>query len=153
MTLSILTNPNPLLRRVSAPVTSEDLASKETQAFIDDLEVAMVEHDGVGLASPQVGVAKRIIATNAHGKTQAFINPEIIEKSFRTERSEEGCLSVPGVFGFVKRHKSITVKALTRDGKEVTLKLSDLAAFVFQHEIDHLNGILFIDKVEKYTHV
>lgn len=153
MTLTILTNPNPLLRGISAPVTLEDLASKETQAFIDDFEKAMVLHDGVGLAAPQVGVTKRIIATNVHGKTEAFINPEIIEKSFRTTRSEEGCLSVPGVFGMVKRPKTITVKAFTRDGKEVVLKLSDLSATVFQHEIDHLNGILFIDKVEKYTHV
>lgn len=151
--LTILTNPNPLLRRVSIPVIPEDLASKETQAYIDELEVAMVEHDGVGLASPQVGIAKRIISTNVHGKTEAFINPEIIEKSFRTALSEEGCLSVPGIYGLVKRHKNITVKALNRAGKEVVLKLTDLSAFVFQHEIDHLDGILFIDKVEKYTHV
>ncbi len=148
--LTVLTNPHPELRRVSSIVSAKDLASPETQAFIDQLETAMIEYDGVGIAAPQVGVKKRIIIVKMDGHVTAFVNPEIISTSFRTSLSEEGCLSVPGVFGLVKRNRHAKVKTQSRDGKEMILDTKDLTAYVFQHEIDHLNGVLFIDKVEKY---
>lgn len=150
--LHILTNPNPLLRKRSVEVTPEELAQPETQAFLDELEKAMFEYDGVGIAAPQVGVNKRFIVVNAEGNgATVFVNPEILDKSFRTAEGEEGCLSVPGIYGLVKRHKRVKVQALTREGKEVFFDLSGLPAVVWQHEIDHLNGVLFIDKVTKYT--
>lgn len=149
--LTVLTNPNPELRQVSAVVTPEDLASKETQAFIDQLEVAMHEFDGVGIAAPQVGVKKRIIVVHMEDGAKTFVNPEIVSKSFRTITGEEGCLSVPGIYGLVKRSRTAKVKALTRDGKSVEMSVAELPSVIFQHEIDHLNGILFIDKVEKFT--
>ena len=149
--LTVLTNPHPELRRVSAAVTSADLASKETQAFIDQLEIAMREFDGVGIAAPQVGDKRRIIVALIGGRAQTFVNPELVSKSFRTAMGEEGCLSVPGVYGLVKRCRTVKVKALTRDGAPVELDCGGLEAVIFQHEIDHLDGILFIDKVEKFT--
>lgn len=150
--LHILTNPDPRLRQRSEEVTPEELAQPETQAFLDELEKAMFAYDGVGIAAPQVGVFKRCIVVNAEGNgATVYCNPEILEKSFRTAEGEEGCLSVPGVYGLVKRHKRVTVRAVTRDAKVVTLELDGLAAVVWQHEIDHLNGVLFIDKITKYT--
>ncbi len=151
--LTIVTNPDPRLRQRSAEVSREELALPETQAFLDELEEAMHIYDGIGIAAPQVGVSKRIIVVNleGHGGAQVLVNPEITQRSFRMADGEEGCLSVPGIFGMVRRHRAVKAKALRRDGTEITLDLKDLPAVILQHEIDHLDGILFIDKVTKYT--
>lgn len=114
--------------------------------LIKDLKLTMKEENGVGIAAPQVGIHDRvIIAETADGPT-AFINPEIIERAFKLVDSEEGCLSVPGIWGIVKRHRSVTVKALDESGKTVQLRANGLLSIIFQHEIDHLDGILFIDR-------
>ncbi len=149
--LAVLTNPDPNLRRVSAPVSVEDLRSPETQAFIDRMEIAMREFDGVGLAAPQVGDARRIIVVLEGERASTYVNPEIVGTSFRTAVGEEGCLSVPGVYGLVKRHRTVKVKALKRDGTPIETEAGGLDAVIFQHEVDHLNGVLFIDKVERFT--
>lgn len=148
---SIVKLPNVSLRKPSVDVSADELQEKNLQAFIDDLKETMRSADGVGIAAPQVGVHQRIIIVNHAGKPQAYVNARIVSKSVRSVDSEEGCLSVPGVFGIVKRSRAVTVEALTREGKPVTLKLKGFPAIVFQHEIDHTNGILFIDKVVKYT--
>ncbi|MDP3985384.1 MAG: peptide deformylase [bacterium] len=147
---TIITEPNPLLRKISAPVPVGKISTPEFQKLLDDMTETMYIADGVGLAAPQIGLSERIIIveTGDH-KPAAYINPEIIKTSFRTTMSEEGCLSVPGIYGVVKRHRGVTAKALDRTGKEVTIKTGGLFAIILQHEIDHLNGILFIDKAEK----
>jgi peptide deformylase len=111
----------------------------------------MIDADGIGVAAPQIGVLKRIIIVKTANGAEAFINPKIISSSIRRVESEEGCLSVPGVYGIVKRHASVKVKAYDKDGKKIKFKTGGLQSIIFQHEIDHLDGILFIDKVIRYT--
>ncbi len=145
--MTVLHNPNKELRVVSEPVALDRLGSKEMKKLIKDLKDTMKEENGVGIAAPQVGVHDRvIIAELEDGTPTAFINPEITERAFKLVDSEEGCLSVPGCWGIVKRHRSVTVKAYTEDGTHVSLKANGLLAIIFQHEIDHLDGILFIDR-------
>lgn len=107
----------------------------------------------MGLAATQIGATDRIIAVAMPdtGPT-VFINPKIVSRSRGMFDFEEGCLSVPGVFGMVERHKKVKVQCYTVDGLRVSLSLKNLYAVVFQHEIDHLDGILFIDKVKRFTH-
>lgn len=149
--LNILHEPNPELRKKSQPVTLADLRSPDTQAFLDELTQTMKTADGIGIAAPQIGMLKRIIIVNTEKGPTAFINPKRVSASLKKVDSEEGCLSVPGVFGVVKRHQKIKVKALDRQGNKQLIKSSGLEAIIFQHEMDHLDGILFIDKVERYT--
>lgn len=144
--LTVLHNPNPELRTVASPLTDADILRTETQALIDRLMDTMVEENGVGIAAPQVGEHKRIIIVETPHGVQAFINPEITSRSVRMVTSIEGCLSVPGISGAVKRHSSVKVKAKNRQGEELSIKANGLLAIIFQHEIDHLDGVLFIDR-------
>jgi len=147
--LNIITHPNENLRRVSSKVDFAKENSPEFQNYLNDLVLTMQEKDGIGLAAPQVDDARRILIVNAKEGPLVLINPVVTHKSFRKNKMEEGCLSVPGVNGIVKRPFSIKLNALTRDGKKYSQKTCGLLARVIQHEIDHLNGILFIDKVVK----
>ncbi|MFZ2682162.1 MAG: peptide deformylase [Patescibacteria group bacterium] len=146
--MKVLHNPDKQLRVMSEPVKAERFASAELLALIEDLKVTMKKEKGIGIAAPQVGVHDRVIIVDLLGKPTAFINPEITQKSFKLINSEEGCLSVPGEWGTVKRHRSVTVKAIDANGHEVSLKANGLQAIIFQHEIDHLDGVLFIDRAE-----
>lgn len=124
--------------------------SVEFQKFLDDLGETMLEFDGAGLAAPQTGNLKRAVAIHTEdGETRFFINPKITYKSLLKNILEEGCLSVPGVFGEVKRPKKIWVKYQDRKGIGHKERCDLYLSRVLQHEIDHLNGILFIDKVIK----
>ena len=107
----------------------------------------MITNQGIGLAASQIGELKRIIVIKTERGAQVFINPEIIKKSKEMEIMEEGCLSFPGLFLKIKRAKEIEVNAFNFKGKEFQLKAEGLLARVIQHEIDHLDGILFIDRV------
>jgi len=148
----VLTNPNKELRKNSEIVPVSEIQTKEMEQLIEDLIETMKVENGVGIAAPQIGVLKRvIIVETGDNGPQAFINPTIIAKSFGKEEGEEGCLSVPGVYGLVKRHKRITVQAHLPSGQEVTIKAEGFPAVVFQHEMDHLDGVLFIDRVTRYT--
>src|SRR3989338_3631887 len=149
--LPILKEPNEILRQIAKPVSLDDLAKPEIQNVLDDMVHTMHVAKGIGLAAPQVGISKRLIVVLMGEKPRIFINPEIISSAFRKVESEEGCLSVPRVFGIVKRTRGVEVKALDRNGKCVTVKTNGLPAIIFQHEIDHLNGTLFIDKIERLT--
>lgn len=151
-TFPVLTNPNKELRIVSTPVSVEHLRSEKTQAFIDELMDTMVVENGVGIAAPQVGVHERIIIVETPHGIQAFANPEITSRSVRMVSSIEGCLSVPNVAGTVKRNSSVKVQALNRQGEPVEIKANGLQAIIFQHEIDHLDGVLFIDKAANIIH-
>lgn len=142
----VFKNPSDILRHVSEPLTDEFLRSEETQKLIDDMIETMKVENGVGIAAPQIGKHIRLIIAETGEGPQAFVNPKIISTSDRMIDSEEGCLSVPGVYGLVKRHKSVKVKAKDRNGNIVRLKATGLLSVIFQHEIDHLDGILFIDK-------
>lgn len=115
-------------------------------------EALKTEKDGIGLAATQIGLGKRLILVDLPGEgVVAFVNPEIIQHSKDTFFFEEGCLSVPGIFGMVERYKSVTIRAYTIHGVERIQKWKALYGVVFQHEIDHLNGILFIDKMTEQT--
>jgi peptide deformylase len=148
---TILTNPNPNLRKRSAEVDVARITTPEYQAFADAFAAMMLTADGVGLAAPQIGISERIIAVLERDKIGVYANPVIIKKSLALQTSEEGCLSVPGVFGMVDRAKRITVQAIDRHGRKTEMDLSGFPAVIFQHEIDHLDGVLFIDKVKEYT--
>lgn len=149
--LPVLQDPNVVLREIAAPFAVAEIGTPRVQELIDNMVQTMHASNGVGIAGPQVGVKERIIIVETGNGPEAFLNPEIISASPRMVNSEEGCLSIPGVFGIVKRHRAVTVRALDRHGREHTLQAKGLPAIIFQHEIDHLNGILFIDKVEKIT--
>lgn len=114
-----------------------------------DMVETMLKNDGIGLAAPQIGENIRAVVINTKDGAIFMINPAIVKKSLIKEWGEEGCLSVPFVYGQVKRHKNVTCAYAGLDGKEKKLKAQGLLARVIQHEIDHLDGILFIDKAKK----
>ena len=147
----VLTDPNPELRVRSVEVSSSDVVSDRLKAMFVELKKTMKEENGCGIAAPQVGIHERVIIVDDGSGPKAYVNPEIVSKSFATFLFEEGCLSVPGVWGMVKRHKSVKVTAIGEDGKPVKISGKGLLAVIFQHEIDHLDGTLFIDRVEKIT--
>jgi len=147
--LKILTDPNPILRRKSQPVV--DISAKEIQELIPQMIETMIAKDGVGLAAPQVGQNIRLIVVHIKDKAMAIINPKIIKRSIIKEWGEEGCLSVPGKYGEVRRCKKVTVKYLDDKGKPHQIIAEGLFARVIQHENDHLDGILFIDKARNIT--
>jgi peptide deformylase len=147
--LKILTNPNPILRRKSQPVA--DVSASEIQELIPQMIELMLKKDGVGLAAPQVGQSIRLIVVHLKDETLAIINPKVIKRSIIKKWGEEGCLSVPGQYGEVKRCQKITVKYLDAKGKPKQIVAEGLLARVIQHENDHLDGILFIDKARKLT--
>ncbi len=152
--LNILTYPNEKLKQKSADVTSSEMKNWKLQTFIDEMIETMKGANGIGLAAPQVGQNIRIIiATDENGKIFALINPVIVKSSLFKTKSEEGCLSVPGKIGIVKRHKTVEAEAIDRIGKKVKIKAKGIFAIVLQHEIDHLDGILFIDRAEKIMSV
>lgn len=149
MILPIITLPNPILRERAREITPEEIKTSDIQKLISDMKETVLPAGGIGLAAPQVGFSVRLILIALGNKLMALINPEIINFSWRKEVLEEGCLSVPQKFGPVKRAKIIKVKALDENGKIIKFKAKDLFARVIQHEVDHLNGILFIDRAKK----
>lgn len=142
--LEILYYPDDRLRTKAQPVTKVD---DQIRQLVDDMFETMYEAPGIGLAATQVNVHQQVIVIDvSEEKNQplCLINPEIIE-SDGEEESEEGCLSVPDIYDKVKRSELVTVKALDRDGREYTLKAAGLLAMCIQHEMDHLQGKLFVD--------
>jgi peptide deformylase len=165
----IVTLPDPVLRRKAKAVTKFD---KELQILIDDMIETMRDAPGVGLAAPQVGISERLavieyaeedddeeeFATEGVEVTPkpskpkqlyVLINPEIVKASEEKVMGIEGCLSIPGLLGEVERHEALQVKTLNRHGKPVKLKVDGWLARIFQHEIDHLNGVVFTDLTDR----
>ena len=143
----ICTYPNPVLRQRAEPVTVIDGALRDL--IKDMFETMYGSGNGVGLAAPQVGVSTRVIVLDVskdRNEPIALINPEIVKKSGR-EDAEEGCLSLPELNGHVLRAAKITVEAQAPDGSDITIEAEGLLSRCLQHEIDHLNGVLFIDKI------
>jgi len=140
-----LKHPDPVLRRKAKRVSRVD---ESLNRLIDDMIETMYQASGAGLAAPQVGVSLKIAVIGIPDEDViVLVNPELVKKS--GERVViEGCLSVPGYRGEIKRAEKVTVKALDRNGKAFRIKADDLLAEVLEHEIDHLNGILYIDHLE-----
>lgn len=147
--LPLVTLPTATLRERSAEVDPTKIGTPAFQAFLDDLIETMFVEDGVGIAASQVGRNERICIVNETTGAKAYINPEITKMSEALQDSEEGCLSVPGTWGIVPRAKKISFKALDRHGRRVEFDAKGFMATVYQHELDHLNGILFVDKATK----
>lgn len=146
--LTILTYPDQRLRTLAEPVAEVDDALRAT---IDDMFETMYESQGVGLAATQVDVHKRLFVADCsedQNEPLVFVNPEIIERDGEFT-NEEGCLSFPGVYAKVDRAATVTVKALDKNGQEFTKTAEGLLAICIQHEIDHLNGKLFVDYLSK----
>ncbi|HLD27761.1 MAG TPA: peptide deformylase [Patescibacteria group bacterium] len=147
--LKIVKYPNKILRKRSRKV--KNFLSSEIQQFIRELKETMMSEDGIGLAANQVDKDLRILAVRTDEGPMAFINPVIYYKSFARDLAEEGCLSFPDIFGIIRRSKSIRLFYRDEQGRFRHLKAQGLLARVLQHEIDHLRGVLFIDKMVKYT--
>ena len=145
-TLPIRTFPDPVLKKKARRVRTIDGSIKKL--IRDMIETMHSEPGRVGLAAPQIGVSLRVIVIGIpEEEVIAIINPEIVRS--RGERSiDEGCLSVPGYFGQIKRAESVTVKGRDQDGKELRIKAEGLLAQALEHEIDHLNGVLYLDHLE-----
>lgn len=159
--LDIITPENPVLRKKAIKVV--DFKSSKFQQLIDDMVETMVDAPGVGLAAPQVAVSQRLIVVRLPDATEedleeygdqagvvyAVANPKIIKSSKDMVAGVEGCLSLPGLLGEVDRHESVVITGQDRHGKNWRLKAKGWLARVFQHEIDHLDGILFTDLTDK----
>lgn len=147
--LDILKYPHQILRKRSKKIN--DFHAPERQVFFKNLKETMVSADGLGLASNQVGLDIKVMAVNHKDGVMIIANPFIYWKSFKKNQGEEGCLSFPEIFGFVNR--SNTVRLFYRDEHGVLkhLRATGLLARVIQHEADHLKGVLFIDKINRYT--
>lgn len=142
--LQVLTFPDERLRTVAKPV---EKVTPEIQKFVDDMIETMYDEEGIGLAATQVDFHQRIVVidiSETRDQPMVLINPEIVDKRGE-DGIEEGCLSVPGARALVSRAAEVTVKALDRDGKEYTFEADDLLAICVQHELDHLEGKLFVD--------
>lgn len=145
--LKIITIPDPVLRKKSKDIILKEINSRDFTKLVSAMSKTMLETDGAGLAAPQVGKNIRLAIINSKDGPICLINPKIMRKSWAKELGDEGCLSIPGIFGKVKRYKKITVIYYNQTGKKIRQIAQGLMARVMQHEIDHLDGILFIDKI------
>ncbi len=157
---TIVTLPDPVLRRKARPLSKFD---DNLQALIDDMIETMRDAPGVGLAAPQVGISDRLIVVeygeeeeDENGeivelpkKLYVMINPEIVKVSEEKEIGVEGCLSIPGLVGEVERYSAIQIKALNRRGQPTKVKAEGWLARIFQHEMDHLDGIVYPDRATR----
>lgn len=157
-----------VLREIAEAVPESEFGSSSLQKLIADMTEALdKEPDGVAIAAPQIGVSKRVFIVRTdrtlpslpegeparRPEIDVYINPEIIRSSRRKTRADEGCLSVRGVYGTALRHERVTVRARKEDGSQFTRGAGGLLAQIFEHEIDHLNGILFIDHAEHLVQI
>lgn len=138
---------DPILRKKSEPVVD----FSKVRAILEEFKSTMYTEDGVGLAAPQVGISMRFFGMDDGTGFKMIVNPEILEKSEEKEIGEEGCLSVPGVFANIQRHRWIRVRYQDEHGVYHEELLEGYAARIFQHEYDHLDGVLFIDHLDSKT--
>jgi len=144
---------HPVLRRRARPLDKSEIRQSAVQKLIDDMVETMFEYHGVGLAGPQVHEGLRLFVAileeepDASSEATVVINPEITANGAAVEEGWEGCLSIPDIRGMVPRHTDITLRALDRNGKSFDMRLRDFPARVAQHEADHLDGVLFFDRM------
>ena len=141
--LEVMKTGHPVLKQIAEPV---EFVNKKIRQLLDDMAETMYKTDGVGLAAPQVNVSKRIIVLDDGNGLIEVSNPEIVKKE-GSQIGLEGCLSVPELFGDVERYDKIEVHGINRNNKKIKIKAEGFLARIFQHEIDHLNGILFVEKL------
>jgi peptide deformylase len=147
---------HPVLRERARPLDKSDVKSASVQKLIDDMIDTMHEYHGVGLAAPQVHEGLRLFVAlldeepDAKSEAAVIINPEIVPNGSVTEEGWEGCLSIPDIRGMVPRYTDIKLKALDRNGKPIELTLKKFPARVAQHETDHLDGVLFFDRMASF---
>lgn len=144
--LEILKEPNPLLRKKTNEIKETQFGSAGILELVKSMKETLRQAQGAGLAANQVGKNLRLFVAEVEGKFYAVANPKVVKTSPKTVLMEEGCLSVPGVWGLVERPESVEIEGRNQFGKKIKIKARGLLARVFQHEIDHLNGVLFIDK-------
>ena len=152
--LDLVTFPEPSLRLKAKQVTKFD---SELQTLVESMFETMRDAPGVGLAAPQIGQSLRLVVVeytddedeNARPKKYVLVNPEIVKRSEEMVTDIEGCLSLPGLAGTVERHEAVTIKAKNRFGKPLKIEAEGWLARIFQHEIDHLDGVLYIDRAEE----
>ena len=147
--LPLILLPNQILRAVAKPIALPPTA--EVAKLAQEMIEAMNHYHGIGLAAPQVNISTRLIVVATAGQPTAYLNPEIIKTSWRQVDMEEGCLSIPGVFGLVKRPERVLARYYDLAGQKKEEWLEAMVARIYQHEIDHLNGILFTDKTSVLT--
>ena len=145
-TLNIVTHPTPSLNEVSEKIDLSKLKDEDFKMLVEDMKLTMIKKDGVGLAAPQIGRNIRMIVINTKDGKLCLINPEITKKSWRSETGEEGCLSLPKIFCDIRRAKNANCKYTNEKGEEMLIEAKGFMARVIQHEIDHLDGILMIDR-------
>ena len=153
MILEVLQFPDPHLREVAKPI-SKDEVNDELRQLASDMAETMYDEPGIGLAATQIGVDKRLIVmdvewTEEDRNPRVLLNPEIVETEGRVTSEQEGCLSVPAYKADVERDARVVVRARALDWEEVEFEATGLEAFCFQHEIDHLDGKLFIDRISR----
>ena len=151
--LPIITHPNQILRNKSVEIDLETIKNPLIQTLLKDMEETMRKNDGAGLAAPQVAKNIRIIVVSHNNKTIFLINPKITKKSWARETEEEGCLSVLNekgeiIYAPVERHKKVSCLYLNEKGQIKRVAAERILARILQHEIDHLDGILFIDRIK-----
>ena len=149
--LPITIVPHSILRTKTPNVDVAEILTPAFQKLIADMVETMHAADGIGLAAVQVGMAKRLCVVTMQDGVQAFINPRITKHSFRKVVMEEGCLSIPNDFGTVRRPKRIRLSAIDAKGKPLDVTAEGMFARILQHEIDHLDGVLFTDRVITIT--
>ena len=147
MVLKIVEYPNPSLKKNAAKVKRGDIPN--LPRFIGDMVETMIEAHGIGLAAPQLGVARRLLVADIDGEQRAFLNPRVVHGSGNIV-DEEGCLSFPGLYGMVARYEKVTVAYQDASFRAHTEEFDGLNARVLQHEIDHINGVLLIDRAEDH---
>jgi len=139
------------IRQKSTEVSKSDIVSGKLKSLVKDMKESMIKEDGIGIAAPQIGINRQVIIILTKDGQEVIYNPKILKKSIRKEKYDEGCLSVKGIFGPVARHRSVKVEGLNDKGERMVYDAKGLMARVFQHEVDHLNGHLFIDRVKKIS--
>lgn len=151
-TFRIVTYKEPSIRERSVEVAVEQVKTAGFQEYLEKINKTFDSlPNGAGLASPQCGINQRVILVQLAKERKFMINPEITKSSAATTETEEGCFSVPGVYGMVTRPKRITVKFIDRHGRKAEMELKNFDAVLVQHEVDHLDGVLFIDKSDQIT--
>lgn len=139
----------PVLHRPSKDVAEAEFGTPKLERLIADMVETMIHANGVGIAAPQIGVDKRIFIAESDDGPIAVINPRIVNYSKKRVKGEEGCLSIPGKFDHLHRSKEVTVEGRTVDGRKITFIAQNFFARIMQHEIDHLEGLLYVDRVEE----
>jgi peptide deformylase len=145
----IVTIGNEVLRQKTEDLDPQELQTPEFLQLLDDMIDTMATANGVGLAAPQIGVSKRVFVAETDDGPIALINAHITHYHKKMAKYEEGCLSIPGKFADVWRHREVTVEALTASGEPIQFVAKGFFARVMQHEIDHLDGILYVDRIEE----